>query len=151
MQCCRHQECLTEMHKSPHFPDTCFTKHVYFTPGDRPPVISNHAERLFLYRGFALFVHVSNDVHVSLLQEYMQCVTAVDGHWLAELGPMFYSVKDSAKSRTVSNMLNYHAFSALLFLYHLNLEKWLKMKRCFYVCWNEFSMTRVNYSIDLCV
>lgn len=32
----------------------------------------------------------------------MQCVTAVDGNWLAELGPMFYSVKDSAKSRAVS-------------------------------------------------
>jgi len=33
-------------------------------------------------------------------KEYMMCVTAVDGHWLAELGPMFYSVKDSDKSRT---------------------------------------------------
>lgn len=32
----------------------------------------------------------------------MQCVTAVDGHWLAELGPMFYSVKDALKSRGVS-------------------------------------------------
>lgn len=31
-------------------------------------------------------------------KEYMQCVTAVDGNWLAELGPMFYSVK-TAKSR----------------------------------------------------
>ena len=30
----------------------------------------------------------------------MQCVTSVDGTWLAELGPMFYSVKDAAKSRT---------------------------------------------------
>ena len=26
----------------------------------------------------------------------MQCVTSVDGNWLAELGPMFYSVKDAA-------------------------------------------------------
>ena len=33
----------------------------------------------------------------------MQCVTAVEGQWLAELGPMFYSVKDSSKTRTVSN------------------------------------------------
>ena len=33
----------------------------------------------------------------------MQCVTAVDGHWLAELGPMFYSVKDAMKSRGVSS------------------------------------------------
>ncbi|XP_023210207.1 pre-mRNA-splicing factor ATP-dependent RNA helicase PRP16-like [Centruroides sculpturatus] len=29
----------------------------------------------------------------------MQCVTAVDGQWLAELGPMFYSIKESTKSR----------------------------------------------------
>ena len=29
----------------------------------------------------------------------LQCVTAVDGYWLAELGPMFYSVKETAKSR----------------------------------------------------
>uniref|UniRef100_A0AC35UFQ2 Pre-mRNA-splicing factor ATP-dependent RNA helicase PRP16 n=1 Tax=Rhabditophanes sp. KR3021 TaxID=114890 RepID=A0AC35UFQ2_9BILA len=27
-------------------------------------------------------------------KEYMQCVTAVDAHWLAEFGSMFYSVKE---------------------------------------------------------
>ncbi|CAF4372713.1 unnamed protein product [Rotaria socialis] len=32
-------------------------------------------------------------------KEYMQCVTCVDGHWLAELGPMFFSLKDSLKTR----------------------------------------------------
>ncbi|KAL8604996.1 Pre-mRNA-splicing factor ATP-dependent RNA helicase PRP16 [Nucella lapillus] len=32
-------------------------------------------------------------------KEYMQCVTSVDGEWLAELGPMFYSIKDSNKTR----------------------------------------------------
>ncbi|XP_078739392.1 pre-mRNA-splicing factor ATP-dependent RNA helicase PRP16-like [Lampetra fluviatilis] len=32
-------------------------------------------------------------------KEYMQCVTAVEGEWLAELGPMFYSVKHAGKSR----------------------------------------------------
>ncbi|XP_067934031.1 pre-mRNA-splicing factor ATP-dependent RNA helicase PRP16-like [Watersipora subatra] len=32
-------------------------------------------------------------------KEYMQCVTAVEGNWLAELGPMFYSVKDTQKTR----------------------------------------------------
>lgn len=32
-------------------------------------------------------------------KEYMQCVTAVEGEWLAELGPMFYSIKDSSKTR----------------------------------------------------
>ncbi|RKP17302.1 hypothetical protein ROZALSC1DRAFT_30877, partial [Rozella allomycis CSF55] len=26
-------------------------------------------------------------------KEYMQCVTSVDPHWLAELGPMFFSIK----------------------------------------------------------
>ena len=28
-------------------------------------------------------------------KEYMQCVTAVDPTWLAELGPIFFSVKVS--------------------------------------------------------
>jgi len=32
------------------------------------------------------------------VQEYMQCVTAVDGQWLAELGPMFFSVKETNRS-----------------------------------------------------
>lgn len=31
-------------------------------------------------------------------KEYMQCATAVDGHWLAELGPMFFSVKETGRS-----------------------------------------------------
>ena len=26
-------------------------------------------------------------------KEYMSCVTAVEGEWLAELGPMFFSIK----------------------------------------------------------
>jgi hypothetical protein len=39
---------------------------------------------------------------VLCVQEYMQCVTAVDGEWLAELGPMFYTIKDSNKTRQVS-------------------------------------------------
>ena len=32
-------------------------------------------------------------------KEYMQCVTAVDGEWLAELGPMFFTIKESYKTR----------------------------------------------------
>ncbi|GLE07996.1 hypothetical protein PINS_up018864 [Pythium insidiosum] len=32
-------------------------------------------------------------------KEYMQCTTAVEGEWLAELGPMFFSVKESFQSR----------------------------------------------------
>ncbi|XP_063926272.1 pre-mRNA-splicing factor ATP-dependent RNA helicase PRP16-like isoform X1 [Zophobas morio] len=31
-------------------------------------------------------------------KEYMQCVTTVDGEWLAELGPMFYSVKNPGQT-----------------------------------------------------
>ncbi|KAK6631011.1 Pre-mRNA-splicing factor ATP-dependent RNA helicase PRP16 [Polyplax serrata] len=31
-------------------------------------------------------------------KEYMQCVTAVDGHWLAELGPMFFSLKETGRT-----------------------------------------------------
>ena len=31
----------------------------------------------------------------------MQCVTVVDGEWLAELGPMFFSVKESIRTRQV--------------------------------------------------
>ncbi|XP_026866548.2 pre-mRNA-splicing factor ATP-dependent RNA helicase PRP16 isoform X1 [Electrophorus electricus] len=36
---------------------------------------------------------------VMTTKEYMQCVTAVEGEWLAELGPMFYSIKHAGKSR----------------------------------------------------
>jgi pre-mRNA-splicing factor ATP-dependent RNA helicase DHX38/PRP16 len=32
---------------------------------------------------------------ISTSKEYMSCVTAVEGEWLAELGPMFFSVKES--------------------------------------------------------
>jgi pre-mRNA-splicing factor ATP-dependent RNA helicase DHX38/PRP16 len=32
-------------------------------------------------------------------KEYMSCVTAVEGEWLAELGPMFFSVKESYETR----------------------------------------------------
>jgi hypothetical protein len=31
-------------------------------------------------------------------KEYMQCVTSVDPFWLAELGPMFFSVRDREKN-----------------------------------------------------
>lgn len=31
-------------------------------------------------------------------KEYMQCATSVDGYWLAELGPMFFSVKETGRS-----------------------------------------------------
>jgi pre-mRNA-splicing factor ATP-dependent RNA helicase DHX38/PRP16 len=34
-------------------------------------------------------------------KEYMSVVTAVDGEWLAELGPMFFTVKESYKTRLI--------------------------------------------------
>ena len=53
------------------------------------------------------YQHLTNDGIVSSCQPkcYLQCVTAVDGYWLAELGPMFYSVKESAKSRSEGKRL----------------------------------------------
>lgn len=38
----------------------------------------------------------------------MQCVTSVDGEWLAELGPMFYSIKHAGKSRQVSEQYSWN-------------------------------------------
>jgi len=35
---------------------------------------------------------------ISTSKEYMSCVTAVEGEWLAELGPMFFSIKESYES-----------------------------------------------------
>merc|ERR1740121_2317745 len=32
---------------------------------------------------------------ISTTKQYMSCVTAVEGEWLAELGPMFFSIKES--------------------------------------------------------
>jgi pre-mRNA-splicing factor ATP-dependent RNA helicase DHX38/PRP16 len=32
-------------------------------------------------------------------KEYMRCVTSVDGRWLAELGPMWFSIKESYADR----------------------------------------------------
>jgi len=37
-------------------------------------------------------------------KEYMRTVTAVNGEWLAKLGPMFFSVKENYKTRMVSDL-----------------------------------------------
>lgn len=34
----------------------------------------------------------------------MSCVTAIEGEWLAELGPMFFSVKESYKTRLLQKV-----------------------------------------------
>lgn len=43
--------------------------------------------------------HIVYHELVLTTKEYMQCVTAVEPQWLAELGPMFFSIKDSNTSR----------------------------------------------------
>ncbi|KAI8504571.1 Pre-mRNA-splicing factor ATP-dependent RNA helicase PRP16 [Branchiostoma belcheri] len=50
---------------------------------------------------------------VMTTKEYMQCVTAVDGEWLAELGPMFYSIKESTKSRAEKRVKAREELSAM--------------------------------------
>lgn len=51
-------------------------------------------------------------------KEYMQSVTAVDAEWLAELGPMFYSIKEGI-SRTKVILFTY----LFILLVNIFLEK----------------------------
>ncbi|KAG9289815.1 hypothetical protein G9A89_015395 [Geosiphon pyriformis] len=39
-------------------------------------------------------------------KEYMQCVTAVDPYWLAEMGPMFYSIKEKNYTQKEKRLAN---------------------------------------------
>ena len=39
---------------------------------------------------------------ISTSKEYMSCVTAVEGEWLAELGPMFFSIKQDYGTRILA-------------------------------------------------
>jgi pre-mRNA-splicing factor ATP-dependent RNA helicase DHX38/PRP16 len=70
-------------------------------------------EYLNLRNGMPCFLHPTSALYglgytpdyivyhelVMTTKEYMQCVTAVDAQWLAELGPMFYSIKESHITR----------------------------------------------------
>jgi pre-mRNA-splicing factor ATP-dependent RNA helicase DHX38/PRP16 len=38
-------------------------------------------------------------------KEYMHCVTTVDPHWLAEMGPMFFSVKEPLGNRKLRSQI----------------------------------------------
>ena len=40
-------------------------------------------------------------------KEYMQCVTAVDAEWLAELGPMFYRWVTRVFTATAHGFIRY--------------------------------------------
>jgi pre-mRNA-splicing factor ATP-dependent RNA helicase DHX38/PRP16 len=46
-------------------------------------------------------------------KEYMQCVTAVDPEWLAELGPMFFSLKESHSARVQQRRREREATAAM--------------------------------------
>ncbi|KND04589.1 uncharacterized protein SPPG_00308 [Spizellomyces punctatus DAOM BR117] len=50
-------------------------------------------------RGFTPDYIVYHEL-VMTSKEYMQCVTAVDAQWLAELGPMFFTLKEKGFSHT---------------------------------------------------
>ena len=41
---------------------------------------------------------------ISTTKQFMSCVTAVEGEWLAELGPMFFSIKESFESMFVKRV-----------------------------------------------
>jgi pre-mRNA-splicing factor ATP-dependent RNA helicase DHX38/PRP16 len=70
-------------------------------------------EYLNMRNGMPCFLHPTSSLYglgytpdyivyhelVMTTKEYMQCVTAVDGQWLAELGPMFFTVKETGISR----------------------------------------------------
>jgi len=77
----------------------------------------------------SIFINIPNSAKYDysvFLQEYMQCVTAVDGHWLAELGPMFFSVKESVRTRLVCehdcspNEVGLHGSLAMVIRTHLS-------------------------------
>lgn len=57
---------------------------------------------------------------VMTTKEYMQCVTAVDGQWLAELGPMFFSVKESHQSRLEKRRKEREELKAMESEFHLS-------------------------------
>lgn len=55
----------------------------------------------------------------------MQCVTSVDGYWLAELGPMFYTVKESLKTRHVGFLSAFAVeFASITFTCLGNCSEW---------------------------
>ncbi|RHY25263.1 hypothetical protein DYB32_008424 [Aphanomyces invadans] len=77
-------------------------------------VMHAHCVRLLGWSSCREYYHVVGDgnrmVSMSSIQpfEYMQCATSVEGEWLAELGPMFFSVKESYKSRLLKRAKERH-------------------------------------------
>jgi len=62
-------------------------------------------------------------------KEYMQCVTSVDPFWLAELGPMFFSIRDRDRNygQREKRMANIATES------RLNMEMEMKLGKYLYV------------------
>jgi pre-mRNA-splicing factor ATP-dependent RNA helicase DHX38/PRP16 len=63
-----------------------------------------HPTSALFGRGFTPDYIVYHEL-VFTAKEYMQCVTVVDAVWLAELGPMFYAVKEQNFSHKVGILL----------------------------------------------
>ena len=66
---------------------------------------SVHPTSALFGMGFASDYVIYHEL-VMTKKEFMQCITAVDGEWLAELGPMFYSIKETKRSRHYSDDVN---------------------------------------------
>lgn len=99
-----HQPCRCDVSAHSHA-----SRHVGLDLG--PEVLSGGAQGIGEYvncrSGMPCFMHPTSSLYglgyvpdyivyhelVYTSKEYMQCVTAVDPEWLAELGPMFFSVK----------------------------------------------------------
>jgi hypothetical protein len=66
--------------------------------------------------GFTICYVVFHEI-ILTTKEYMQCVTAVEASWLAELGPMFYAIKapvSDGTERLVSTQIFIAAFNFLI-------------------------------------
>ncbi|KAF1743813.1 hypothetical protein MXB_492 [Myxobolus squamalis] len=61
-------------------------------------------------------------------REYMICVTAVEGEWLAELGPMFYAIKHSGGSHIENRLLDKQSLKQIEEEMDVANEEYKKMK-----------------------
>ncbi|CEF67609.1 Pre-mRNA-splicing factor ATP-dependent RNA helicase PRP16 [Strongyloides ratti] len=75
------------------------------------------SEYVNIRTGIACFLHFTSSLFgmgytpdyvvyhelIMTTKEYMQCITAVDAHWLAEFGGMFYSVKEGTARTKYEN------------------------------------------------
>ena len=82
-----------------------FTQHPHFLEWD---IHLMYFFQIFFLIFFLFFLkYVVYHELIMTAKEYMQCVTAVEAQWLAELGPMFYSVKEASKTRSEKIRVNF--------------------------------------------